>query len=311
MVAEYKVRLEAFEGPLDLLLFLIRRAEVDINDIPVAAITEQYLEYLAHLTLPVDGAAPARLDIERAGEFLVMAATLMEIKSRMLAPPGSEESESSGEPGASQTAGAKRDGDPRAELVRQLLEFKRFRDATEKLDERRSDWDRRFPLGAAARPEMPVTDEPDTEAPTELEDVDLVDLVEAFARVLETVDLARVGEHHVQMDDTPVELHAEDILDRLRRRAAESLASEIAGTGNSEIEFAEIFTGRSRSEMIGLFLAMLELVKQRRIAFRQDGIKGGIFLGLAEEDDAVQAAPGSSEQDGGTNTPASTQEPRP
>jgi len=297
MFAEYKVKLEAFEGPLDLLLFLIRRAEVDINDIPVAAITGQYLDYLAQLTTPVEDAEPARLDIERAGEFLVMAATLMEIKSRMLAPPLSGDEDA--EPAAREAAVLKRDGDPRADLVRQLLEFKRFRDATEKLDDRRSDWDRRFPLGAAARPEMPAVDEADIEVPTELEDMDLIDLVEAFARILETVDLARVGEHHVQMDDTPVELHAEDILDRLRRRAADSLTAEIAGTGNSEIEFAEVFTGRSRSEMIGLFLAMLELVKQRRIAFRQDGIKGGIFLLLAPEEDTVQAAPPASEQAGG------------
>ena len=87
MVAEYKVRLEAFEGPLDLLLFLIRRAEVDIHDIPIASITEQYLSHLEQLTA---GSESGRIDIERAGEFLVMAATLMEIKSRMLAPPSAD-----------------------------------------------------------------------------------------------------------------------------------------------------------------------------------------------------------------------------
>lgn len=281
MVAEYKVRLDAFEGPLDLLLFLIRRAEVDIHDIPVATITEQYLAHLEDLASPDSGAG--RIDIERAGEFLVMAATLMEIKSRMLAPPGADDAEA---PAAAGTAGAtdKPAVDPRTELVRQLLEYKRYRDATERLEEYRSEWDRRFPLGAAAWPERSIPDETETDAPTELEDVDLVDLVEAFARIIETVDLNRVGEHHVRLDETPVELHAEDILDRLRRRAESSLAAEVAGTGSSELEFREIFTGRTRSEMIGLFLAMLELVKQRRIAIRQDAVSSSIFLGLATEE---------------------------
>ena len=292
MVAEYKVRLDAFEGPLDLLLFLIRRAEVDIHDIPVAAITEQYLAYLEHLTSPEGTSPGGRIDIERAGEFLVMAATLMEIKSRMLAPPGTDDPDAAA--ASDRSRADKPTVDPRAELVRQLLEFKRFRDATERLDEQRHEWDRRFPLGAAAWPEKPLTLEADDEAPTELEDVDLVDLVEAFARIIETVDLNRVGEHHVTLDETPVEIHAEDILDRLRRRAEESLAAQIAGTGTSDIEFTEIFTGRTRSEMIGLFLAMLELVKQRRIAVRQDSTKTSIFLGLAADD--PQAAAASAEQ---------------
>jgi segregation and condensation protein A len=297
MVAEYKVRLDAFEGPLDLLLFLIRRAEVDIHDIPVAKITEQYLEYLSRLTSEdqagADGRiAGARIDIERAGEFLVMAATLMEIKSRMLAPPTEE-------PEAGEAASAAPDKpvvDPRAELVRQLLEYKRYRDATERLEEYRTEWDRRYPLGAAGTPEKPVAEEADADAPAELEDIDLVDLVEAFARIIETVDLNRVGEHHVRLDETPVEIHAEDILDRLRRRAEESLAAETAGTGTSDLEFREIFNGRTRSEMIGLFLAMLELVRQRRIAVRQDITGSTIYLGLAE-DASTQAADSLAQQE--------------
>ncbi len=301
MVAEYKVQLDAFEGPLDLLLFLIRRAEVDIHDIPLAQITEQYLVYLEHLSTPEPGQPAGRIDIERAGEFLVMAATLMEIKSRMLAPPTSGNTDDPDAAGsASPSRADKPHVDPRAELVRQLLEYKRFRDATQRLDEQRTEWDRRFPLGAAAWPKKPIAPETEDEAPTELEDVDLVDLVEAFARIIETVDLNRVGEHHVQMDETPVEIHAEDILDRLRRRAEESLAAEIAGTGTSDIEFGEIFAGRTKSEMIGLFLAMLELVKQRRIAVRQDSTKGSgssIFLGLAAEPtEDPQAADTSAQQ---------------
>ncbi len=305
MVAEYKVRLDAFEGPLDLLLFLIRRAEIDIHDIPVAAITEQYLSHLEQLTSPgPDGPSAGRIDIERAGEFLVMAATLMEIKSRMLAPPGSAE-DAAATDDASANRPDKPVADPRTELVRQLLEYKRFRDATEMLEEHRSEWDRRFPLGAAAWPDRPAADESQDEEATELEDVDLVDLVEAFARIIETVDLNRVGEHHVRIDETPVEIHAEDILDRLRRRAEESLAAEIAGTATSELPFAEIFEGRTRSEMIGLFLAMLELVKQRRIAVRQEAGRGAIFLGLAPDEPQPGTAP--SEQPGAEQPAAAAQ----
>lgn len=301
MVAEYKVRLEAFEGPLDLLLFLIRRAEVDIHDIPIAKITEQYLAHLEQLTT---GGEAGRIDIERAGEFLVMAATLMEIKSRMLAPPGAAEGES--EPTDSSRRADKPDVDPRAELVRQLLEYKRYRDATERLEEYRSEWDRRFPTGAAARAQAPADDAAPDDEQTEIEDVDLVDLVEAFARIIETVDLARVGEHRVLLDETPVEIHAEDILDQLRRRAEASLAAHIAGTGRPEMEFAEVFAGRSRSEMIGLFLAMLELVRQRRIAVRQEHTSGTILLGLSEGDEPQDAASGSEQGTGAQ--PASPEE---
>src|SRR5881394_3359175 len=106
---DYRVRLESFEGPLDLLLFLIRKSEVEITDIPVAAITEQYLEFLKDL------GSSSRIDIDTAGEFLVMAATLMELKSRMLMPAPARS--------AADAPGDKPQEDPRAELVRQLIEY--------------------------------------------------------------------------------------------------------------------------------------------------------------------------------------------
>src|SRR5262249_2386517 len=102
---EYQVNLDTFRGPLDLLLYLVKHHEVDICDIPIARVTEQFLEYLQVIKL---------IDVERAGDFLVMAATLMEIKSKMLLPRGEEE------------AGA--EADPRLELVRQLIEYKQFKD---------------------------------------------------------------------------------------------------------------------------------------------------------------------------------------
>ncbi|MFN7020594.1 MAG: segregation and condensation protein A [Phycisphaerales bacterium] len=276
--SEYTVRLDAFEGPLDLLLFLIRRAEVEITDIPIAKITEQYLRHLEQLTSPSAG---GRIDIEQAGEFLVMAATLMEIKSRMLSP---RPAPSAG--GFEAAKPADEAGDPRSELVRQLLEYKRFRDATDRLEDYRREWDQRYPSARAAvgKPDhgTPENDPVHADSPVDVEDLQLIDLIQAFARIVESVDFNRVGEHHVKLDDTPVEVHGERILDSLRRRAADGRGEAQGAAG---VEFAELFRDRSRSEMIGMFLAILELVKQQRVLVRQEAIVGegsGIVLELAE-----------------------------
>ncbi|MBY0312793.1 MAG: segregation/condensation protein A [Phycisphaerales bacterium] len=274
-VAEYTVRLDAFEGPLDLLLFLIRRAEVEVTDIPIAQVTEQYLKYIGQLTS--DPAATGRIDIERAGEFLVMAATLMEIKSRMLTPPAASTAASTDSESDPDATSAKAPADPRAELIKQLLEYKRFRDASMALDQSKRRWEDMFPAGRALAPRAEqaadalAAIDPDIAVKVDLDDIELIDLVEAFARVIETVDLSRVGEHRVVMDDTPVELHAEDIVDRLSRLRTDALASGLdPGTAAGEMEFVKVFDGRSRSEAIGLFLAILELVKQQRVLVRQE-----------------------------------------
>ena len=117
----YKLKLEMFEGPLDLLLFLIKKEEVNIYDIPIAKITEQYLEYIEMLKL---------LDLEVVGDFLVMAATLMQIKSRMLLPPDPNDQK-------------EEDLDPRDELVRRLLEYKKFKEAAQQLQQSSTGPDRR------------------------------------------------------------------------------------------------------------------------------------------------------------------------
>ncbi|MCC6320239.1 MAG: segregation/condensation protein A [Phycisphaerales bacterium] len=287
--AEYTVRLQAFEGPLDLLLFLIRRAEVEITDIPIAEITEQYLRFLDQLVGPeAERGRGGRIDIEQAGEFLVMAATLMEIKSRMLSPkPVVAGGESVG---ASRSEGEVID--PRAELVRQLLDYKRYRDATDQLEDYRREWDHRFPSARAVvgRPEVdPTAELAADDSPVDIEDLQLIDLIQAFARIVESVDFNRVGEHHVKLDDTPVEVHGERILSRLR----ESSVLGADGVGRSGgLEFSTLFVGASRSEMIGMFLAILELVKQQRIHVQQEAIAGegsGIVLNLAPEPAVVVA----------------------
>jgi segregation and condensation protein A len=240
-MSEYRVNLDIYNGPLDLLLYLIRRDEVDIYDIPVARITQQYVSYVDLLQ---------QLDPNLAGDFLVMAATLLEIKTRMLLPtPPPEE-------------GGDAEGlafDPRAELVRQLLEYKAFKDAAEDLREAQDLRSMRFARAVPA----PLQD-PGNEV--ELEDVQVWDLLDAFQNILVAIGQdARI--HEVIYDDTPVELHVADILDRLGREGA--------------LSFRKIFEGRTtRVEIVGLFLAMLELIRRRQIVASQGDNFGQIDVRL-------------------------------
>jgi len=237
---DYKVDLQVYQGPLDLLLFLIRREEVDIYDIPIARILEQYLTYVELLK---------ELDPDTVGEFLVVAATLMEIKSRTLLPTPppveGEEDELS---------------DPRLELVRQLLQYKTFKDAARK-------------LGAAAQiqalrhPRQPG-DVPDQPPQIEITEVQVWDLLAAFKKLLEAT--GRRGEsHEIVYDDTPLALHATDIIDILER------------VGGSQV-FEALFHGRGKSQMIGLFLALLELIRQRRVRAEQAHPSAPIILHLID-----------------------------
>jgi segregation and condensation protein A len=258
---DIQIRLDAFEGPLDLLLYLIRREELEITDIPIARLSQQYITALT-------AGGVDRIDIETAGEFLVMAATLMEIKSRLLMPAAAGENASDE---AASGAGVPPE-DPRADLVRQLLAYKRYRDAAAGLQARLESWKGRFPGGGAAVPETPV----DADAPSdvELDDLTIVDLAQAFARVMETVDLTRAGEHRVVDDQTPQEIHQADLIDRLQRDAID------LPDGSRGVVFREVFRGRTKSEAIGLFLAMLELLRQQRLKARQDEVHGEIYLEL-------------------------------
>lgn len=275
IIEDYRVSLEQFEGPLDLLLFLIRRDEVEIADIPVGRIAEQYMEFLSRID---------RIDIDAAGEFLVMAATLMEIKSRMLGPekPAGLAQEV-GRPGR------EADDDPRAVLVRQLLEYKRFRDAASELERRLGEWSGRFPAGPAASEDVPAgepdaaEDEQDSDGSIDLGDVALFDLVSAFQRIMEAVNFDRLGSHQVQYDETPIELHAADVVDRMRR--------EVAQSREPEVELSVILAGRTRSEMIGLFLAVLDLVRSSRVRVRQERADGRIMLAIAEDIPGASEAP--------------------
>ncbi len=295
---DVRIHLDAFDGPLDLLLHLIRREEVEVTDIPIARITSQYLE-----TLTVGGVD--RIDIEAAGEFLVMAATLMEIKSRMLVPAlptaadGNPSTNTANNPSLLPDAESVPGADPRADLVRQLLAYKKYRDAAQALDDRHAQWGRRFPGGGAPLSTDPHAATADDDAPAEidLDEVDLVDLAQAFASIMESVDLTRLGEHRVLDDETPISLHATDILDRLRRvadaarAAAGNTTAKAAFTG--EIEFRSLFVGRTRAEAIGLFLAVLELVRERQIEAAQDRIHERIVIRLRQPE-PIPAVPHST-----------------
>lgn len=238
-MTDYRVALDIYNGPLDLLLFLIRREEIDIYDIPIARITQQYLQYVDLLK---------QLDPELVSEFLVLAATLMEIKSRTLLPRPPEEQLDDDI------------GDPRLELVRQLLEYKKFKDAARSLEEAAAE----RALRHERRPALPECNADETA----IENLDIWDLFEAFNRLLTQIGKTG-GVHQVGVDDTPIALHAEDIVDSIQR------------AGGSQ-EFVEIFTGRTRAEMIGLFLALLELIRQRRIRAIQDRPFGPILIRLLD-----------------------------
>ena len=244
---DYRVHLDAYAGPLDLLLYLVKRHEIDLHDIPVAELTEQYLRHLEVIK---------SIDVESAGEFLVMAATLVEVKSRMIIPQAQREGEGDN---ADPTQDIEDQADPRYELVQQLLAYKAFKDAAYALEDRAQQWEHRFPVHVKAG-QRPTEQEKPQEVTIDLEDVNVFDLCEAFGRILETV--GHLGDHAVTYDDTPISMHAEDIHDRLRTDAP-----------TSGLTLREIFEGRSnKSEMIGLFLATLELVRQRLVRVAQDEV---------------------------------------
>ena len=228
---DYKISLEVFEGPLDLLLYLIRRDELDIYDIPIERITSQYLEYLHVMKM---------LDLSIAGEFIVMAATLMMIKSRMLLPV--EERTTEDDPEEEWV-------DPRLDLVRQLIEYKKFKDAAARLLEREFLQSEIFGSGG----ESPLFDEPSDGARL-LGDVGLFDLLSAFQEMLKRAPVEPLG--HLEPIRWSVPDKMEAILSLTRRQGA---------TGFSRLFHAE----SPRGEIIITFLALLELLRLRQVTIQQ------------------------------------------
>lgn len=250
-MADYRVNLDIFAGPLDLLLYLIRKEEVDIYDISIAKITNQYIQYIEILK---------SLDIDLAGDFLVMAATLMQIKSAMLLPKVEPESGLLGEDGLN---------DPRAELIRQLLEYKKFKDAANLLNAAADEQQERFPRPATIVERLKPTTEPEVD----IEQVSIWDLLEAFDSVCKAT--GTVGDIRSITDDTPIDLYQIEILHRLQTEGP--------------LTFERVFEARNnRLALVGLFLALLELIREKLVWVEQQG-SSSIYLRALTDESAEQA----------------------
>jgi segregation and condensation protein A len=228
METDYKVKLEIFEGPLDLLLFLIKRDEIDIYEISLERITKQYLEYLQ---------AFKELNIDIAGEFVVMAANLIYWKSRSLLPVDQQPPEEDAE-----------EDDPRWDLIRQLIEYKKFKEAAVQLHVRELEQEGIFTRDGGAQTAL-------AEAPLRLGEVSIFQLINAFQNVIKRVeareDLREIFGEHFTVSDK---------IDTILQRIA----------GGVRLRFSELFGDiASRVEIVVTFLALLELIRLKQVRATQ------------------------------------------
>ncbi|MCK5159983.1 MAG: segregation/condensation protein A [Candidatus Aureabacteria bacterium] len=239
MTEDYNVHLEEFEGPLDLLLYLIKKDEVDIYDIPIEKITSQYLEYLELMKM---------LDLNVAGEFLVMASTLMYIKSMLLLPPEERPPEEDID-----------ETDPRADLVRQLLEYKKFKELAEQLQKKERQREDVFTRVASV--------ELKDEGSGDISDVGIFDLISAFSEVLNVAgeeDLKEIFEDRFTVTDKLS--HITEIL-----------------KNKKSVKFLDLFDpGSHKGEIVVTFLALLELIRLKSIKAIQKKPFDNIFIELVE-----------------------------
>lgn len=283
----YAVSLDAFAGPLDLLLHLVRRAEVDIADIPIATIADQFLAHVEQAE---------QLDVDAASEFLVMAATLMELKSRLLAPRivsrAVDQQAPQRKADSAAEAAAAAGQDPRRLLAEQLLAYQWARGACDALERLWERWSRRWPAvplrveQAAVRRAIAAQRQA-----RELEELRLSDLTRAYEALLSRVDFARVGAHRVQLDevDEPIEVHAARLVEALRSAPGQPLGAALRG--------------RSRAEVVGMFLALLELLRDGAVAIEdvegESATLASLRLRLVEQRGAEassQTAPAAHER---------------
>ncbi len=207
---DFRVDLDVFRGPLDLLLYLVRKHEVEIVDIPISLITDQYLEYLAVLE---------QLDVDAVGDFLAMASTLIEIKSQQVLPRADEVEDAI--------------EDPREELVRRLLEYKAYRDAASVLEEKSREWQQRYPrIGNDLPPrQRDLAEEP-------IREVELWDLVSAFGRIIRESQASQPS--NIVYDDTPIHVYMSRIVERLDERGQVAF-SELFTLGMHKSSMVGIF----------------------------------------------------------------------
>ncbi|WP_100331462.1 segregation/condensation protein A [Bacillus xiapuensis] len=248
---QYKVKIDAFEGPLDLLLHLIQRLEIDIYDIPMAEITEQYLLFIH---------AMKEMELDIASEYLVMAATLLAIKSKTLLPAYEEEAE---------PEEWEQEDDPREELVEQLIEYKKFKEAAERLKQKEEERGQFF-----------------TKAPSDLTafekeepsaaglNVTVYDMLGAFHKLLRRKKLKRPVTTKVRRQEISIEKRMDEILATLMQK-------------RRPISFLDLFPDEDRESLVVSFLAVLELMKQNQIIAEQQENFSSLFVqikgGAADE----------------------------
>ena len=241
----YQVQLENFEGPLDLLLFLLQEHEIDIYDIPVALITHQYLEYLELMKL---------LDLEMGGDYILMAATLIRIKSKMLLPRRLAEE-------------ATEEIDPRQELVQRLLEYRRYKEAANVLGNQEDQQIDIFYRPASENWED-ITDDMEELDIGLTNNLNLWDLLQSFKKVIDRVD--NTFDRTIEREAITVEDRMDDIMRQLHNRDG--------------LFFKDLFNEVTRPIIIAMFLALLELIRTRKIAFEQTDNVGEIWLSLQTQD---------------------------
>jgi segregation and condensation protein A len=220
---------------MDLLLYLVRKHEVEIVDIPIATITDQYLGYLALIE---------QLDVNAVGDFLGMASLLIEIKSQQVLPRADEVQDEL--------------EDPRQELVRRLLEYKKYRDAASILEERSRSWQQHYARLSTDVPshERDLADEP-------IQELELWDLVSAFGRIIRETEAAKPSS--IVYDDTPIHVH----MARVHARLIEA----------GRLCFRDLFDpSMHKSKLVGIFLAILELVRHHHIRVEQNALFGEIWV---------------------------------
>jgi len=249
-MAEYKVQFEVFEGPLDLLLYLVKKEEVDIYEVNLTKIAREFIEYVDLMR---------ELDLELAGEFVVMAATLVHIKSRELLPADQQVADEDEEEG----------DDPRWELIRKLVEYKKFKDAAEDLQSREAEQENVFPR-------LPVKPDFAEDMPPPRLQVSIFDLVNAVNSVIKRVE-ARDGGEEIYDEEWTVA----DKITAIRQRL----------TGQGTIRFTELFAdAASRNEVVASFLALLELIRLRHVEVTQGEAFGEIALTRGEAFDTAPVA---------------------
>ncbi|HCK41338.1 MAG: chromosome segregation protein ScpA [Planctomycetaceae bacterium] len=238
---QFRVQLDMFSGPMDLMWYLVRKHELDILDIPIALVTQQYLEMLAVLE---------QVDVNSVGDFLELASRLMEIKSKLMLPRQEDETEEEIE-------------DPRQDIVQRLLEYKRYKDAASMLEDRSREWQLRFSRRVNDLPSRTID-----QSQQPIQEVEMWDLVSAFARVMRDSD--SVQPSAIRYDDTPIDVYMEQIRQRL--------------TSESRIAFTSLFEeGMIKSQMVGIFLAVLELIRHHQVQVDQTELFGEIWI-LLEPD---------------------------